>query len=677
MLLIILILFVPFLQFVILAGFYPQKSRVNAWMYVCNGILLGLLGTLVLKSGLEPQSIRYAWMQVGDFSLDFGLSLDKLSYPLLFLVVLISFLVQVFSTEYMQHERRYARYFAFLGLFTFSMIGIVLASNLLLLYFFWELVGLSSYLLIGFWFSKEAARQAARKAFLLNRVGDAAFLIGIILCAHYLGTLEIDSLLEASLSSPVSTPLTLIGICLLGGALGKSAQFPLYIWLPDAMEGPTPVSALIHAATMVAAGIYLIARIFGLLSLEAGAILASIGGLTIVIGALAALAQQDIKKVLAYSTISQLGYMVLAMGTGAYTAGLFHLFTHAFFKAGLFLGAGSLIHSLHEAQHKHHVHWDAQDIRLMGGLRKKMPFTALTFAVCSLALMGFPLTSGFLSKDAILSGSLAWASQQGSGVSYLLPFSSFLGVVLTAWYMAKTYYRVFEGHFRGNSSALDTPKVEGALQEGKLGIKLPLIILAAASIFLLFGLNPIQAEDSWLWHIIDITPEKTWTGSLLANGATLKLLAHEYHTLASVLSLALLSLGVALAVWTIRRNQQAFPAEDQKTDLKPSIWSEAFYLDRAYRVLILQGGERFSMAISRFDLGFVDTLVNRIGETHVVFSHIISWLDRTLVDGLINFIAKLANILGSLTRSGKRGKVQNYIRLTIIIVLIGFFWLLL
>ncbi|NJO03892.1 MAG: NADH-quinone oxidoreductase subunit L, partial [Bacteroidia bacterium] len=317
------------------------------------------------------------------------------------------------------------------------------------------MVGLSSYLLIGFWYGKLAASRAARKAFLVNRLGDAGFLIAIFFIYHYFGTLELSALparLEAiPLIKPMAQiPFTLLGLGLFCGVMAKSAQFPLHIWLPDAMEGPTPVSALIHAATMVAAGVYLLARVFFLINIQVFVLIAFIGGATAFLGAFTALVQKDIKRVLAYSTISQLGYMVMGMGVGAYDASLFHLFTHAFFKASLFLGAGAIIHTMHETSHEIGQDFDPQNIYMMGGLRRKMPFTFACFTLSALALVGLPFSSGFLSKDAILSAAWAWApemAQSGNYIYYLVPLIAFASVFLTALYIGRMLLLVFFGPF--------------------------------------------------------------------------------------------------------------------------------------------------------------------------------------------------------------------------------------
>ncbi|MEJ2506308.1 MAG: NADH-quinone oxidoreductase subunit L, partial [Ignavibacteriaceae bacterium] len=336
---------------------------------------------------------------MGEIKINLGILIDNISTLMMVVVMLISFLVHIFSIEYMRGDPRYNRYFASLGLFTFSMSGIVLTHNILMMYIFWELVGVSSYLLIGFWFEKKSAADAGKKAFIVNRIGDIGMFIGILILFTTYHTFTFDDIFQqisqGHLPFDSGFWLTITGLLIFAGAIGKSAQVPLHVWLPDAMEGPTPVSALIHAATMVAAGVYLVVRIFGILTADAMLIIAIIGALSAFIPATIALTQNDIKRVLAYSTVSQLGYMIMALGVGAFKFAFFHLITHAFFKACLFLGSGSVIHAMHHEQ----------DIRNMGGLRKKMPVTYYTFLIASVAISGVPLTSGFLSKDGILAGS--------------------------------------------------------------------------------------------------------------------------------------------------------------------------------------------------------------------------------------------------------------------------------
>ncbi|WP_071516354.1 NAD(P)H-quinone oxidoreductase subunit 5 [Geitlerinema sp. PCC 9228] len=401
--------------------------------------------------GAAPYTQMFEWAAAGEFHLSMGYTIDHLASLMLVIVTTITLLVMVYSDGYMEHDKGYVRFFAYLSLFGSSMLGLVMSPNLVQTYVFWELVGMASYLLIGFWYERPAAADACQKAFVVNRVGDFGFLLGMLGLYWATGTFEFD-LMGSRLSDAVSTGAlsgaiaALFAVLLFLGPVAKSAQFPLHVWLPDAMEGPTPISALIHAATMVAAGVFLIARmypVFGEVPLAMDTI-AWTGAFTAFLGATIALTQNDIKKGLAYSTISQLGYMVMAMGLGAYSAGLFHLMTHAYFKAMLFLCSGSTIHGMEEVVG--HNPTLAQDMRLMGGLRKYMPVTAITFAIGTLSICGIPPFAGFWSKDEILS--------QAFEANAALWVVGWLTAGLTAFYMFRLYFLTFEGSFRGNDRDL-------------------------------------------------------------------------------------------------------------------------------------------------------------------------------------------------------------------------------
>ncbi|MBI2608778.1 MAG: NADH-quinone oxidoreductase subunit L [Deltaproteobacteria bacterium] len=430
---------------------------------------------------------EWLWFDLARFSSDLdifalklpvGILLDNVSILMLVVVTTVSFLVHFYSIGYMKGDAHYSRFFAYLSLFSFSMLGLVLTDNLFVLYIFWELVGVCSYLLIGFWFEKRSAANACKKAFLTTRVGDIGLFIGIMMVFTTLGSVSYSSIFEAKASGLFSGVFgTIAGLCIFMGAVGKSAQFPLHIWLPDAMEGPTPVSALIHAATMVAAGVYLVVRLFVFFTPDALLTIAYVGGFTALFAATMALTHQDIKKVLAYSTVSQLGLMMLALGVGAYTAGFFHLVTHASFKACLFLVSGSVIHALH----------GEQNLFKMGGLRKKMPLTFGTCLIATLAIAGVPLFSGFVSKDQILAGTLSFAYNHPP--HSLLAFFGFGASALTAFYMFRLLFLTFFGKPRDE-------KLYSHAHESSFVITLPLIILAILS------LGFIYEKQNWFEHLI-------------------------------------------------------------------------------------------------------------------------------------------------------------------------------
>ncbi len=483
------ILFLPLLGFVVtlLLG----KKVKSIYLFEVFLITVVLIASIVLAFNKLSYFIddkivsELEWFRLSDtLVIKLGFLLDNITVLMLFVVALISALVHYFSIAYMKGDERYNRYFAYLGIFTFSMNGIVLTNNILMMYIFWELVGLSSYLLIGFWFEKKSASDAGKKAFLVNRIGDIGMFAGILILFLTYNTFSFDTIFQSIGAGklPFNSDfwLTVTGILLFMGAIGKSAQFPLHVWLPDAMEGPTPVSALIHAATMVAAGVYLTIRIFGLLTADAMMFIAVIGMLSAFIPATIALTQNDIKKVLAYSTVSQLGYMVMALGVGAYKFAFFHLVTHAFFKACLFLGSGSVIHAMHHEQ----------DIRNMGGLRKKLPLTYATFLIASLAISGIPLTSGFLSKDGILASTFAFGSLTGY---WIFAIVGFLVALMTAFYMFRLIIITFHGEPR------DHHKFEHA-HESPFVMAMPLAVLAMLSIFIFYTPNPFSADQGWFFN---------------------------------------------------------------------------------------------------------------------------------------------------------------------------------
>ena len=449
-----LILLLPLFSAVAI-GLGAFRSR-NASAAISVGAVVGsfLLTLLLVAAGGELHP-SVAWLAIEGLEIDIGLQIDRLSKLMLCVVTGVGSLIHIFSLGYMKEDRDFPRYFAFLSLFIFSMLGIVLADNFVMMFIFWELVGISSYLLIGFWFEKPSAADAAKKAFLTNRVGDFGFLIGILMVWTVFDSISFDTI-EYKVETGMAIS-GLAGFLIFCGAMGKSAQFPLHVWLPDAMEGPTPVSALIHAATMVAAGVYMLCRVFFLIdgtwAMEA---IAWIGGLTALMAALMAVQQDDIKRILAYSTLSQLGYMVMAVGLGSPDAAMFHLTTHASFKALLFLGAGSVIVALHHEQ----------DIWKMGGLRDRMPKTYWTFLIGTMALCGVPLFSGFFSKEAILAVALE--------NNILLFLVAVLVALLTTFYMTRLFIVAFMGKPRSSHAeqAKESPAV----------MTVPLLVLAVPSV---------------------------------------------------------------------------------------------------------------------------------------------------------------------------------------------------
>jgi len=645
----------------------------------------------------------FNWVSWGDFSLRIGFLIDNMAIVMMVVVTLISSLVFLYSVGYMHGDPKYSRFFAFLSLFAFSMLGVILADNLLIIFVFWELVGLSSYLLIGFWHEKDSAADAGKKAFITNRIGDAGMLIGILIVFTTLGTLNLHEVAAGVTAGKLTgVLLTVAGLCLFCGAIGKSAQFPLHVWLPDAMEGPTPVSALIHAATMVAAGVYLTARIFVILSFDASLLIAYIGGFTAIFAATIAVAQYDIKRVLAYSTLSQLGYMVMALGVGSYMAGFFHLVTHAMFKACLFLGSGSIIHALHYALHHVHSDADAQDMRNMGGLRKLMPLTFGTFLIATLSLSGVPFFSGFLSKDAILGGTLAFWMMHPT--HWLLPIFGFSAAILTAFYMFRLIYMTFTGTFRPG------PEAEKEVHESPWTMTFPLVTLATLSIFIFFSLNPFSPADGWFATLFPNPPRAYETVAIHADAVPVEItnehhseavgaeggtvpaaeehdktdpivhpvehhnahhdVHHKAHTRAMIISILMATIGILIATggyfWKSKK-------------LDPAVWQKRlgvlyqgmfnkWWADEIYHATVINGTILLAKILGWFDLYIIDGIVNGVAWLSRVFAVIDGWFDNNIVDGLVNLTAWFVGIWGRFVRLFQGGQLQRYILYTLIVV---------
>jgi len=654
-----------------------------------------------------------------------GVVIDNLTSIMLAMVTLISLLVHLYSTGYMAGDKNYGRYFAFLGIFTFSMLGIVLSDNLFSIYIFWELVGLSSYLLIGFFFEKQSAADAQKKAFLANRVGDIGMWLGILILYSQFHTFSFEQIyanLAAGKFGLSNGWLTAAGILLFMGCVGKSAQFPLHVWLPDAMEGPTPVSALIHAATMVAAGVYFVARIFVVLTPDALHVIAFTGACTAFMAATIAITQNDIKRVLAYSTVSQLGYMVLGLGVGAYSAALFHLVTHAFFKACLFLGSGAIIHAMHHEQ----------DMRWMGGLRKHMPWTFATFTLATLALAGLPLTSGFMSKDAILAGAIGFAKTEGGGIFYLIPVLGFFSAMLTAFYMGRQIWLVFFGESRthlkpaeddhhaahhahaGHDAHTDDHHQEHGVHEVSWNMRAPLVILATLSIFFVYSPDPLDGGKGWFMKMIQTpatvvgeanhqigdlrTPVSTAT--LAAAVPTVEVPAaeagehagaekgahsyadmrqaeivhagHAAHFTAIYISSIMVLLGISLAFIVYVFN--IIDPEKTAIAIRPLyLFSlNKWYWDEIYDATFIKGSMLLANILSWFDTTIVDGIVNGVATLVRNFAFLNDGFDRHVVDGLVNFTAFTVNTTGAVLRKLQTGKVQTYV-VMLLLAVFGYF----
>jgi len=666
----LLILFLPLMAFTINIFFGKRLPRQGDWVSV-GAILITLILSLSLLINMfmnwDPNFSHEAtmsWIDLGAFKIELGFWVDNITIVMLVVVALISSMTHIFSLEYMKGDIRYNRYYAYLGLFTFSMNGIVLANNLMSLYIFWELVGVSSYLLIGHWFEKHSAADASKKAFLTNRVGDIGFFIGIMLLFTAIGSFNFQELFTGVSQGMIGgTLLTLAGVGLFMGAVGKSSQFPLHIWLPDAMEGPTPVSALMHAATMVAAGVYLTVRLFPLFSPEALTIIAYVGGFTALFAASIAITQNDIKKVLAYSTVSQLGYMILAVGVGNYVAAFFHLLTHAMFKACLFYGSGSVIHAMHHSLHDLHDHdTDPQDMRNMGGFKSKMPITNWTMTIATLAIAGVPFFSGFLSKDAILAGTLAFAQYHPQ--HFILPVFGFGAAAITAFYMFRLIFMTFHGEPK-------MPTVFKGIHESPKVMTFPLVLLAGLSFFIFYTLpyfNPFS-DHGWFTELIKAT-NSVAPGNPTA--AEIYEGVHHAHYLAMGLSLAVASLGIGLSYLTYLKQKLSAETWANKMGFIYKLSLNKYYFDENYNRFLYQPFLKLSRAVAYVDWDLYDKyFINGFGRVTNILSRITGrmdydGLDQTLVDG----VGRSAQGLGKQLKKVQTGRLQNYMLFALIGVIV-------
>jgi len=567
-------------------------------------------------AGAGPTEVLFNWASAGTFTLEMGFRVDALGAVMLALVTTIAVLVMVYSDGYMAHDKGYVRFFTYLALFSSSMLGLVISPNLLQIYVLWELVGMCSYLLVGFWYDRDGAANAAQKAFVVNRVGDFGLLLGILGLFWATGSFGFEQVgtgLQAAIANgSVSNGIAVL-LCLLVfmGPMAKSAQFPLHVWLPDAMEGPTPISALIHAATMVAAGVFLVARLQPVYVPfpEVQVVVAVIGTITLFLGASIALTQMDLKKGLAYSTVSQLGYMMLAMGCGAPVAGMFHLVTHAFFKAMLFLGSGSVIHAMEEVVGHEPVL--AQDMRLMGGLRKHMPITSSTFFIGCLAISGIPPLAGFWSKDEILG--------QAFGSFPVLWAAGFITAGMTAFYMFRLYFLTFEGSFRGNDKAMQAQLMAAAGKssdehaddhghahaehphESGWQMAMPLAVLAVPSVLVgLLGV-PWNSRFGFLLdphEAAEVAEHFSWGEFLPLAGASVAISVVGISVAVLAYALRKIDLGTAVA--------GRFPTIN-------AFLANKWYLDAINDKLFVQGSRKLARSVLEVDSKVVDGVVNLTG----------------------------------------------------------------
>lgn len=626
----------PFVAFVIniLFGRYIKKGA--AIVSIVSSILACIVALPCAYAVIHAHHAIHGeveWVRLGAYSLQFGYLLDGLSATLLFFVTIIGTLIQIYSAGYMSHDARFSRFFAYVSLFMSAMLTLAISNNYVLFFMAWEVMGLCSYLLIGFWFEKDSAADAGRKAFLTTRVGDVGFFLGILTLFVAVGTLnftEMETAIHAKEGSPL---LIAAGLLIFCGTIGKSAQFPLHVWLPDAMEGPTPVSALIHAATMVAAGVFLIIR--SMFLFESSAIVmqtvAVIGIITAFGAACIALTANDIKKVLAYSTISQLGFCVTAMGLGGFIAGFFHLTTHAFFKALLFLGAGSVIHGT-----------GTQDMRQMGGLFGKMKHTSTTFIIGSLAIAGVPPLAGFWSKDEIL---LTAFEAHNWPIFALLTIAS----LMTAFYMFRVIFMTFFGEARDKSIHP---------HESPLNMTLPLWILAVGAVLVGIPGSPIM--HFWFQGFI--------------HGPHHGHVEHHMNLLVAAISIAAGLGGISLA-YLIYHKKNGWN-EKLANAFKPlyNLSLNKFWFDEIYTTFIINPFKKIGHILFGFDAKVVDRIVNDTGKTTVKTSSVKHWIDKYVVDGLVNFVGYFTKFASAITKRLQTGFVQHYLLIAFIGLLIIVFF---
>ena len=682
---------------------------------VCSLLLLQDVARLQSAPTAEGEVAQGAlhtvdWISLGNITFSMGFYLDSVTVIMLIVVTLVSSLVHIFSMGYMHGDPRYPRFFAYLSLFSFSMLFLVVSDNLLGIYIGWELVGLCSYLLIGFWFEKDSAANACKKAFLTTRVGDVGMFIGMMMLFWQLDFKTFSLYGEGGIFATAATGdvvwLSIAGVLIFCGAVGKSAQVPLHTWLPDAMEGPTPVSALIHAATMVVAGVYLTARMFPILTPSSSLVIAYVGGITALVAATIAIVRFDIKRVLAYSTVSQLGYMMLAIGAGSYVAGLFHLTTHAFFKALLFLGSGSVIHAFHamhahhdeehanDVEHEHdehglvHAHGSEippdQDMRNMGGLRRKMPLTFGTMLIATLSISGVPfLFSGFWSKDAILGGVLGRAMEWNSVHHYVLFGMALLAAGITAFYMFRLIFMTFFGE-------PSNQEMHDMAHESPWVMVVPLVVLGILSFPFVntlwfnkdYVIPPKQHHIQSPQHAQVLPDTKTGNANfgIAFFGISEAQAAEEEggkntenaddayhihklaHNIAMVLSICVAGLGILLS-WLFYHRRR-FSAESVATTFRPvyNLFWNKYYFDEFYDGVLVALTVWKSRLFAQFDGSIVDGIVNGVGTvTRNIFAASIGFFDNRVVDGIVNRVAEITWAAGGRIRRIQTGAIQTYL----------------
>jgi NADH-quinone oxidoreductase subunit L len=658
---------IPLLPLIAAAILSVFSSRLIAGICSISAMALSFILSLLAFAGTlqnrENQIWNFDWLQFGNSKLQLGFLLNPLTASMLVMVTFVGMLIFIYSTGYMAQDKNYTKFFCFMSLFAAGMLGVVTANSLLLLFICWEIVGLASYLLIGFWFFKPSAALAARKAFITTRIGDVGLFLGMIWLYSSTGTLLFydhgNGCLENAALSKIVAQSTMVGISvatgiallIFCGAVGKSGQFPLHVWLPDAMEGPTPVSALIHAATMVAAGVFLVARTYPLMDVDVAGINHSsaaltvitwTGAITAIFAASIAVAQNDIKRILAYSTVSQLGYMMLGLGAGGVFVGMFHLITHAFFKALLFLGAGSVIHGTHEEQ----------DITKMGALKAAMPVTFATYAIGMMALSGVPLIfSGFWSKDEILHAAAGW------GVSKIPFLLALAGAFLTAFYMTRQVVFIFFGKSRLHEKAHESPRV----------MTMPLIVLAICAVLLGFIGTPLWP---WFEHYLEPAGVEVGKGGF------------NFELMGLMILSSLIVLGAIFLGWRIygRAASGTESASDPLALKSPQVFTalrERLYIDELYETSVIRGTKAISAGVNKTETGFFSLVGHVTGLITIAFGWLSRVFDRFVIDFGFDQSCRGLEEGAGLGGRAQGGNIQTYIRtiaVTLAVVIILLVW---
>ncbi len=624
-------------------------------------VVLGIAGQMIFGAGGSHTIPLWTWVEAGSLSVSMSFLIDPLSTIMLLVVSGVGFLVHVYAVGYMHGDPGYPRFFTYLNLFMLSMFLLVLGDNYLVMFVGWEGVGLCSYLLIGFWYEKQSASDAGKKAFIVNRIGDAGFLLGMFLIWTLTGSLTYTEVFQAApeMSAAMASA---VGLLLFVGAVGKSAQIPLYVWLPDAMEGPTPVSALIHAATMVTAGVYMVARTSPIYVMgpDAMSVIAVVGALTGLFAASIGLVQNDIKRVLAYSTVSQLGFMFMALGVGAFTAAIFHLMTHAFFKGLLFLGSGSVIHALHHAPEE-----QQQDMRYMGGLKDKMPITYWTFLIGAIAIAGVPPLAGFWSKDEILANAFFTGH-------YTVWIMGTVAAFMTAFYMFRLIFMTFHGEMRVDHHAREH------IHESPPTMTVPLVILAVLSV--IGGVIPgFPPESGWIHRFLAPSLAKMPAGGhAMDQGVHLmNAAAGGGHSGPAVVLLIILAIAVAVGgialAWYMYVKDTGAPRRLYRSI--PGIYYlllGKYYIDEIYQACIVEPTYKLMRGLWTFDAKVVDGAVNGSSLITMVSSRFSGIFDLRTVDGAVNGTASFIRFFSQVFKYLQSGMVQNYL----FVMLLGIFVML-